>query len=150
MAPGDELLALQFAVVVGCLTGEQYAACSLYVYARSAWERSDTTAQYCAGFFPSAVKVRCSPYLISQRQVRYGSSPPPCKAITGLQRVCSQVKAEAPVSGQDGACDVLSVISGVLTGVTSGNSRLEAYWGCKREAAKILRYSSGYLVMPAG
>ncbi|MEX8867572.1 hypothetical protein AB8F64_22080, partial [Salmonella enterica] len=50
MAPGDELLALQFAVVVGCLTGEQYAACSLYVYARSAWERSDTTAQYCAGF----------------------------------------------------------------------------------------------------
>ncbi|MKE57715.1 hypothetical protein D5C48_23080 [Salmonella enterica subsp. enterica] len=53
-------------------------------------------------------------------------TPPPCKAITGLQRVCSQVKAEAPVSGQDGACDVLSVISGVLTGVTSGNSRLEA------------------------
>ncbi|EDQ7496774.1 hypothetical protein OL143_004516 [Salmonella enterica] len=29
MAPGDELLALQFAVVVGRLTGEQYAACSL-------------------------------------------------------------------------------------------------------------------------
>ncbi|EBR9559765.1 hypothetical protein D5C48_22110, partial [Salmonella enterica subsp. enterica] len=98
------------------------------MYARSAWERSDTTAQYCAGFFPSAVKVRCSPLLnfTEAGQIRQ-FTPPPCKAITSLQRVCSQVKAEAPVSGQDGACDILSVISGVLTGVTSGNSRLEAY-----------------------
>ena len=34
----------------------------MFLDARSAWERSDTTAQYCAGFFCSGSEVMFSPY----------------------------------------------------------------------------------------
>lgn len=34
---------------------------SMFLDARSAWERSDTTAQYCAGFFCSGPEVMFSP-----------------------------------------------------------------------------------------
>jgi len=34
----------------------------MFIDARSAWERSDTTAQYCAGFFCSGPEVMFSPY----------------------------------------------------------------------------------------